>query len=274
MSEFVPIRDQRCALHALTDKPALWQQLTSQFLPPTCIVCSHRVWSPNFPLCHLCDRERLRAPWLTSPIELPHIRGTGAGHRQHSEILCASGSPRLEHTLEATLQLYVQWYYTPFIRQLLHKAKFTPSRRMFSFLGVQIDTTFKILYPHLFEPEKLNTLLVPIPPSELHLRERLFNQALLLAGELSFGTVADILVRNTRSAPQSTLSLQRRKENMRPALSVKPSFQNRLHGRDIIIVDDVVGSGASMCAAADLLLSYGAASVKGIALAISPLFNR
>jgi len=172
------------------------------------------------------------------------------------------------------MQLYVQWHYTPFIRKLLHKAKFAPARRMFSFLGVQINATYQILYPDLFYAEKVNTLLVPIPPSERHLRERLFNQALLIARELSFGTVADLLIRNPGSAPQSTLSLKQRKENMWPALSVKSSFKEKLQGRDVLVIDDVVGSGASMSAASNLLLSNGAASVKGIALAISPLFTR
>jgi predicted amidophosphoribosyltransferase len=145
---------------------------------------------------------------------------------------------------------------------------------MFSFLGIQIDSTFRILYPHLFDAEGPRALLIPMPPSERHLRERLFNQALLVSRELSFGTVADLLIRSPHSAPQSSLSVKLRKENMRPALSVKSSFRDKIHGRNVILVDDIVGSGASMSAARDLLLSNGAASVKGVAIAISPLFAR
>lgn len=275
MSEFVPIREQRCALHALTGRPGLLQRLSSQFLPPTCLVCSHRVWSPNLPLCHLCDRERLRAPWLTAPIDLPLLGGDKRGHMHRPERLCGAESNRQEQLLhQATMELYVQWHYTPFIRRLLHQAKFAPARRMFSFLGVQIDSTFRILHPHLFEGDRATTVLVPIPPSERHLRERLFNQALLISRELSFGTVADILIRNPRSEPQSTLSLNERKKNMLLALSVKPSAQSAIEGRHVIIIDDIVGSGASMSAARNLFISHGAASVRGIALAISPLFTR
>jgi competence protein ComFC len=173
-----------------------------------------------------------------------------------------------------SMQLYVQWHYTPFIRQMLHRAKFTPTRRMFSFLGKQMDSTFRFLHPHLFDTEATNMLLVPMPPSERHLRERLFNQALVISKELSFGTVADLLVRDSSSAPQSSLGEKLRKENMRAALSVKSSFCKRLHGRHVIVVDDIVGSGASMTTARNVLLSYGAASVRGVAVAISPLFAR
>jgi ComF family protein len=175
---------------------------------------------------------------------------------------------------QSVMKLYVQWHYTPFIRRLLHQAKFAPARRMFSFLGGQIDSTFRILHPHLFDPQMPAALLVPMPPSERHLRQRLFNQALLISSELSFGTVADVLRRDPRAEPQSTLSLKERKKNMLPALAVKPSYQSSIKGRDVIIVDDIVGSGASMSAARNLLVSYGATSVKGVALAISPLFTR
>lgn len=274
--EFIPIGDQRCALHALTPKPRLLQRLSTQFLPPTCLVCSHRVWSPNFPLCHLCDRERLLAPWLTSPIELPLIGGNPEKKSllQNSGTATTSNSTSFECAKAHTMRLYVQWHYTPFIRQMLHRAKFTPARRMFSFLGTQIDSTFRILYPHLFNAEESCDLLVPMPPSEHHLRERLFNQALLISKELSFGTVTDLLIRNPRSAPQSSLSVKLRQENMHLALSIKSSFRDKLHGRNVLLVDDIVGSGASMRAARNLLLSYGAASVQGVAIAISPLFAR
>jgi len=263
--EFVPILDQRCSLHSLTKKPLLWQRLSTQFLPVTCLVCTHRVCSPNLPLCHLCDRERLIAPWLTSPVELSIAAITG---KKPSVSL-----KNWEDEGSQFLRMYVQWHYSPFVRYMLHRAKFSPTRKLFSFLGIHLNATFKILYPHLFETQKFPPLLVPIPPSERHYRERLFNQALLVARELSFGSVADLLLRDSRSLPQSSLNSKQRSSNMHPALSVKSAFRGRIRGQNIILIDDIVGSGNTMCAARNLLVEHGASSVEGVALAISPLFR-
>ncbi len=112
-------------------------------------------------------------------------------------------------------------------------------------------------------------LVVPVP---LHWRRRVyrgFDQAWLLASHAcAHASVArpSIVLRRVRSAPpQSTLSAAERVANLVDAFAVPD--ERAVAERPIILVDDVVTTGATLAAAAEPLLRAGATRVVGIALA-------
>ena len=117
-------------------------------------------------------------------------------------------------------------------------------------------------------------LAVPMPMPERRLRERGFNQALELARRLAPQRCdATLLMRlpDARDLPeQHTLSRAARLANLRGAMLVDPLRLPAVQGRQVLLVDDVMTTGASLRAAAGALLQAGARSVSALVLARTP----
>jgi ComF family protein len=112
-----------------------------------------------------------------------------------------------------------------------------------------------------------DALLIPIPLSKKRLLWRGFNQSEILARELvtAFNySISHDLKRNKYSRPQAELSEQERLNN------IKDSFfwaGTALEGKTIILIDDVITTGATLNEAALTLKKYGAGKIYGLVLA-------
>mgnify|MGYP001225347761 CR=1 FL=1 len=115
-------------------------------------------------------------------------------------------------------------------------------------------------------------VLVPIPLHRWKLLRRRFNQSAILALEVSrlSGLPTDPLaLRRTRATrSQLGLSQSQRQINVNGAFSVPPRAAERIAGRRVLLVDDVITTGATISAAARALLQAGAGNVDVLALAI------
>jgi len=111
-------------------------------------------------------------------------------------------------------------------------------------------------------------LVLPMPLSAQRLRERGFNQALELARQLAPARTAPALLLRLRNTPaQSALSRQARLRNVRGAFGLAAGRAHEVEGRRVVLVDDVMTSGASLFAAAQALREAGAAHITGLVLA-------
>lgn len=114
-------------------------------------------------------------------------------------------------------------------------------------------------------------LAAPVPLHWTRLFRRRFNQSALLsralAGAARLDHCPDLLLRTRRTASQEGRDREGRFANVAGAIRIHPRHRHRLAGRDVLLVDDVMTSGATFAAAADACLGAGAASVSVVTLA-------
>ena len=105
-------------------------------------------------------------------------------------------------------------------------------------------------------------LVLPLPLSAQRLQTRGFNQALELARHLAPGKVhTELLLRVRDTPPQSSLPRHARLRSVQGAFAVEPLRVGALRDRHVVLVDDVMTSGASLHAATTALRTAGAAHI-------------
>jgi ComF family protein len=110
--------------------------------------------------------------------------------------------------------------------------------------------------------------VLPVPLSAERLKDRGFNQSLELAVRLARPkTDARLLLRIRHTSPQSELKRAERLANVTGAFAVDPLRTDQVRGRRVVLVDDVMTSGASLFAAATALRQAGAAHITGLVVA-------
>ena len=119
-----------------------------------------------------------------------------------------------------------------------------------------------------WEPNSLD-LLIPVPLHSQRLRERGFNQALLLTKELSYRTgipyLKTILKKKKPTLPQVNLSGVEREKGLRGAFHV--AEKGALLGKSVPLVDDVYTTGATVNECSKVLVKGGAEKVDVLTLA-------
>jgi len=114
-------------------------------------------------------------------------------------------------------------------------------------------------------------LIAPVPLHRRRLWQRRYNQSALLALALGkaagLPVAADLLVRHRATPSQAGRSRTARRRNVQGAFSVRPSRRGAVPGRRILLVDDVLTTGATVHECARVLRRAGAAAVDVITLA-------
>jgi ComF family protein len=120
-------------------------------------------------------------------------------------------------------------------------------------------------------------LILPVPLSKERLQTRGFNQAWLLTRELArracSAAQADgsLLLRVKDTRPQTELKREARLDNVKGAFQIDPLRAASVKGRRVVLVDDVMTSGASLFTAAQAVRTAGAVHITGIVLARTAL---
>lgn len=116
-----------------------------------------------------------------------------------------------------------------------------------------------------------DTLVVPVPLHWTRLLRRRFNQAALLAHDVSkqlgLPCCPDLLQRTVQTRSLEGLGRDQRYATLQSAITVHPKRRHHIAGRPVLIVDDVMTSGATLSAATQACFSGGAADVCIVTLA-------
>jgi ComF family protein len=225
-------------------------------IPSQCAVC--RSW-PSGPVCHACmtrfghERKRCR----TCALELP-------AERQGTQCAQCQREPFGLDACFAALPYAFPW------SELVSRYKFDSQTGWAAFMA---STVLRQPGVRDFLSQLTpNDWLLPLPLSAERLAWRGFNQAWELASSLqrqsACQATADnaLLLRIRHTRPQSELKRNARLENLRGAFAVEPLRAAELKGRRVVLVDDVMTSGASLLMAASVLRQAGASHVSAVVL--------
>ncbi len=180
------------------------------------------------------------------------------GRPQPSGILCSSC---------VSWQAAIDGIRSPFrfdgvVRQAIHQLKYGNLRALAAPLA-------QLLNNYLITSPIPGEVLVPVPLHRKRLRERGYNQSSLLTRELGKLTNLPVmdgcLIRQRHAPPQArTSTVDERQRNVAAAFT---GGDHRLRDKQVLLIDDVSTSGATLDACAAALKAAGATSVWGLVLA-------
>lgn len=154
--------------------------------------------------------------------------------------------------------------YDQSLRSAIQALKFNAVVQLAAPLGCQLYQAYR----QYWHPGDID-LIVPVPLHRRRFRRRGFNQSyLLIAGWRPFDgavIVRDLLDRHQATPPQTGLNRHQRHNNIRRAFSVRRPGQSA--GRRVLLVDDVLTTGATADACARTLIKDGAIQVDVLTLA-------
>lgn len=216
-------------------------------LPSQCLVC--HAW-PAQPVCEACVNRFAQPQPRCQTCALPvpvGISQCGA---------CVKSPPPLDRCLAAVPYAY-PW------SDLIVGYKFHQQPGRAGALALLLRSS-----PWVEPALDAADAVLPMPLSKARLQTRGFNQALMLARHLApEKTDSRLLLRIKDTPPQSSLKRIERMDSVKNAFAVEPLLLKRVRGARLVLVDDVMTSGASLFAAARVLRAAGAAHITGLVMA-------
>jgi len=228
------LADGRTTLHSV------YRYFLDFFFPPRCVQCRSVGQS-------ICGKCLARIEWVGAPV----CRVCGQPLEKIVRHTCVD-----PHILRWVRSAAV---YSGPMRRAIHALKYSSDRILALFL---VD----IAFPRFEMPSLEFDRIVPVPLGPLREKERGYNQSVLLAEALSLKTQIPLdgkcLIRFRETRSQVGLTQDERKQNVHRAFSA-----SSVAAKNILLVDDVCTTGATLQSCAEALRSAGAESVAGLTLA-------
>jgi ComF family protein len=226
--------------------------------PKKCLACKEklRIPSQKEPICAKCLAKIKR--------NIPPFCSSCGRHLEKSNFV-KNICPRC---LKAKLHFdraFSPFVYEGVIKELIHEFKYKSKNYLGSYLSAMMVEFIK----EYNLPIEYIDFIIPIPLHKTKLREREFNQAQVLAEfiakDFNKGILVDAFRRHRYTKTQTGLETTERLKNVKDSFSVtKPQI---LKGKNLLIIDDVLTTGATSSEAAGALKEAGANIVFVLTLA-------
>lgn len=205
--------------------------------PPSCVACGRLLEGVRRHICVPCWSQVVLA-------------------RDHPS-LAAEALVKMGPDVQTVVSAFVFQKTGP-LQALLHALKYQNADQIGTWLGEQAAGTVSAELPSI-------QLVTPVPLHRAKARERGYNQAEMIAEGFSRrigSVVVPDLLRRTRHTPtQTRLSVEQRRVNVNGAFEVPAHHAGRLDGATVLVVDDVITTGATIASCARALRRAGAARV-------------
>jgi ComF family protein len=151
------------------------------------------------------------------------------------------------------------------LRSCIHSLKYADNKRLAGLLGHLLAQTYRA-------SGLQGDYIIPVPLHYERQKQRGYNQASLLAHvcatHIGLAVREDLVIRKRPTAAQVELKPHERLQNVAGAFACAPDLiSTSLYRHNIILIDDVCTTGATLAACAAPLFAAGAASVWGLVLA-------
>jgi len=233
--------------------------VVSVFFPSGCRICERLLTSASrVPLCEECLASFERVPDIICEVcgrPLP-----GLAQKDGEQLLCPACQDRM-YAFDRARSFAV--YQDAVVRAIL-LLKFEQIEPLGAWFADQLAEVLRV------EGERLaGDVVVPVPLHRERERERGYNQATLLskplARKLRLPHEAALLMRTRARPDKQVLSLEERWESVRGAFATRPGIQ--VDNLRVLLVDDVLTTGATLDACSRALREAGAKSVIGLTVA-------
>lgn len=233
-----------------------FSSLADIILPPSCIGCQARVFAHDT-LCPSCWRtiDFIRAP-LCDRLGIPLPYDTGGVMVSAAAV---ADPPDYDRARAVAL-------YDGLMRRLVHDLKYKDVHHARRLFGRWLMVAGGDLVRDC-------EVIVAVPLARRRLISRRFNQAQIIANEvanLSGKPIAPMALARTKQTRQQVgLSRSERRRNVAGAFEVPAGQADLVTGKAVLLIDDVITTGATASAAARALKKAGASRVDVLALAIA-----
>ena len=225
------------------------QAVLHLFYPPQCLTCGARVTS-DFGLCGDCWRD---TPFITGLV-CQHCGVPLPGEDAMADVLCDDCIAIARPWSAGRAALLYKDNARKLVLALKHGDRLDLARPAAEWM-------FKSAQP-LLVPDML---VAPIPLHWMRLVKRRYNQAALLSSRIAkmagLDHCPDLLQRRRNTGSQDGLTRDGRFANMSTALTLHPRHAAKVEGRQVLLIDDVMTSGATLAAGAEACVAAGASGV-------------
>ncbi|MHB1687580.1 MAG: ComF family protein [Ignavibacteriaceae bacterium] len=152
------------------------------------------------------------------------------------------------------------------VQQIIHQLKYNQRFLIGMFLGENLGRAIS----NTIRQWQID-IVVPIPLHHLKKAERGYNQSLYIAKGLNkilrIPVNSRIIKRKKFTQSQTTMNLEEREQNIKDAFSIKKN--SGVQNKNILLVDDVITTGATIRECGKLMLNYGANKVYAASIAVA-----
>jgi ComF family protein len=211
-------------------------EIINFILPNTCLCCDASIDSGERFICADCSRKLEKFndahPWKEEYIE--------------------------KGIIDNSLSAY--WFReTAEIQKLVHAMKYQKMKSIGKLFGSEIGRRILSINGMKFD------YVIPVPLHKAKIRERTYNQSDYIAVGIAETIGAEILTdavnRTKFTESQTRLDKIQRKENVSGAFEINPKHKDKITGKNLVLADDVITTGATMLECAKTLKESGAGKI-------------